>query len=91
MSEVTSSNSRDTARVHGSEAVEVFAGDLTAPVIGVIRDISETGAHIRIVGAQDLPDEIRLTSPSIGAHRKATIRWRDETNIGIHFNEPLLD
>ena len=88
MPQSTGSNSRDTARVHGSEAVEVFAGDLTTPVIGVIRDISETGAHIRIIAAQDLPDEIRLTSPSIGAHRRATIRWRDDTNIGIHFSEP---
>ena len=83
--------SRRFPRVHGSEAVEVFADEASKPVIGVIRDISETGARIRIATARELPDNILLSSPSAGTRRRATIRWREDTSIGIHFDEPASD
>lgn len=88
MAHRSSDNSRVAPRVHGSEVVEVYSKGLTTPVIGVIRDISETGAHIRIAAASELPEEIRLTSPTAGVLRPARICWRDETNIGIHFDKP---
>ena len=66
--------SRRSPRVHGSEAVEVFADGSSKPVIGVIRDISETGARIRIATAQELPEKILISSPSVGDRRRATIR-----------------
>lgn len=83
-------NARDASRVHGAEPVTVLGAD-NVSVIGVIKNISETGAHIRIVGAEGFSDRVQLSSPSIGDMRAATVRWRDETNIGVHFDEPLLD
>ena len=82
---------RQSPRVHGSEAVEVFTEDSPKPVIGVIRDISENGARIRIATAMELPDRILLSSPTAGERRRATIRWREGTSIGIHFDESVFD
>ncbi len=84
-------NERDASRVHGLEPVQVYAGKNSTPVTGVIKNISETGTHIRIVDAESFPERVYLSSSSIGEKRPALVRWRDETNIGVHFDEPLLD
>ncbi len=91
MARPAADNSRRSPRVHGSEAVEVFADETSKPVIGVIRDISESGARIRIATARELPERILLSSPTAGDRRRATIRWREDTSIGILFDEPVLD
>jgi hypothetical protein len=91
MTNADDSKTRDASRVHGLEPVTVFSGENGAQVIGVIKDISGTGAHIRLVDAEKLPERVFLSSPTIGEKRSVLIRWRDETNIGVHFDEALPD
>ncbi len=85
-----SDKERDGNRVYGSQAVEIETRGSSRKRIGVIKDISSSGARIRIHDAASLTPNIRLSSPSIGEGVKATIRWRRNTEIGVLFDSPLV-
>ena len=80
---------RDLDRVYGSEVVEIETRGHSRKRIGVIRDISPTGACIRIHDAESLARKIKLSSPAIGEDVAARIRWRRGTEIGVRFHKPL--
>jgi hypothetical protein len=80
---------RDLDRVYGSEVVEIETRGHSRKRIGVIRDISPTGACIRIHDAASLARTIKLSSPSIGEDVASRIRWRRGTEIGVRFYKPL--
>ncbi len=51
----------------------------------VIRNISETGALVRMESDQALPEIVVLRLIQTGRIKKARIIWRDENDIGLHF------
>ena len=50
-----------------------------------IRNMSSTGAKLTFVSTVGLPDVFVLEIPSQGRTIKAVVRWRSETNAGVHF------
>ena len=80
---------RDDNRVYGSEAVEIETRGDSRKRIGVIKDISYSGARIRIHDADSPARRIKLSSPSIGDRVGAKIRWRRGTEFGVRFDNPL--
>jgi hypothetical protein len=51
-----------------------------------IVDLSDTGVRISVTSAQTVPKTFALlTSRSIGAGRRAEVKWRRGTEIGAHF------
>lgn len=51
----------------------------------VIRNISETGAQVRMESDQQLPEIVVLRLVQSGITKKARVIWRDENDIGLHF------
>ncbi len=80
---------RDGNRSYGLQVVEITCKGQEDDRIGVIKDISSTGARIRVHGPSELTRKVRLTSPTIGDNVSAQIRWRNETEIGVRFDRPL--
>jgi hypothetical protein len=80
---------RDDNRVYGSEVVEIETRGHSRKRIGVTRDVSSSGARIRIHDAASLARKIKLSSPAIGEGVAARIRWRRGTEIGVRFDRPL--
>jgi hypothetical protein len=80
---------REANRVYGLEAVEIKCRARSQKIIGVIKDISSSGARIQVYDAAGLARKITLSSPSIGEGVPARIRWRRSTEIGVHFDTPL--
>ena len=80
---------RDGNRCYGLQVVEIACKGQADNRIGVIKDISSTGARIRLQTPSELTRKVRLTSPSIGDNVGALIRWRNDTEIGVRFDRPL--
>jgi hypothetical protein len=80
---------RDLGRVYGSEIVEIETRGSSRKRTGVTRDISSSGARIRIHDAASLARKIKLSSPAIGEGVAARILWRRGTEIGVRFDRPL--
>lgn len=80
---------RGDHRVYGSEVVEIENRGHSRKRIGVIKNVSASGARIRIHDAASLARRINLSSPSIGAGVGARIRWRRGSEVGVRFDNPL--
>ena len=80
---------RDADRIYGSEVVEIETRGHRRKRVGVIKDISASGARIRIHDAASLARRIKLSSPSIGDGVGARIRWRRGSEVGVRFDNPL--
>ncbi|MFC6792601.1 PilZ domain-containing protein [Methylobacterium komagatae] len=50
-----------------------------------IRNVSLTGARIRIAEGSILPERVILRVPIRGECREARIVWRDGDSVGLHF------
>ena len=56
---------------------------------GTSRDISKTGALIRLEKPQTLPDVVTLWFVSERFERTAKIRWRKDDSIGVEFDDEI--
>ena len=54
----------------------------------LVRDFSESGARIEVVGTATLPHSFELFFPLKQATFRAHIRWRGEKEIGLTFENP---
>jgi PilZ domain len=50
-----------------------------------VRNLSETGAALRVEGTLSLPDEFTLAFDDGSANRKCVVSWRRPTTIGVAF------
>jgi hypothetical protein len=51
-----------------------------------LRDVSETGARIKIEKLNDLPDEFVLVLANMGnPHRRCHVVWQTATEAGVQF------
>ncbi len=53
-----------------------------------IRNVSITGARIRIAEGSILPERVTLRVPIRGECREARIVWREGDAVGLHFESP---
>jgi hypothetical protein len=80
---------RQFNRVYGLETVEIKCRAHSGKICGVIKDISSSGARIRVYDPGGLARKITLSSVSIGEGVAARICWRRGTEIGVQFDTPL--
>ncbi len=66
--------------------VSFNGGNMTLPC--VVRDISETGAKLKVDTGRHPPDQFQLQIELDGLVASCTVVWRDEQHIGVEFTEP---
>lgn len=54
----------------------------------VIRNVSETGAYVRLEGAHPLPPVVVLRFDQTGVVKKAHLAWQNENEAGLEFIKP---
>jgi hypothetical protein len=54
----------------------------------IVKDLSGTGARISVSDGIALPETFRIHLPKPDRWVQATIRWRRNGYIGVHFDEP---
>ncbi len=54
-----------------------------------VRDLSDTGAHLRIADAIHVPDSFELIIEIDGLYAQSEIVWRKGHDIGVRFIEPM--
>ncbi|NJO34939.1 MAG: hypothetical protein HC869_19315 [Rhodospirillales bacterium] len=60
--------------------------DGAKPINCLILQISETGAHLKVIAPLDLPRAFIFSAVN-QSPRKASVVWWDVDAVGIHFNE----
>lgn len=50
-----------------------------------LRDLSATGARIKIVGQAQIPDRFRLIVPMEKVDKPCVVVWRRGTDCGVEF------
>ena len=63
----------------------VFAGG-SFTVDCTIRNLSETGARLRVPTTVTIPDRFALLDGQSGKRRDVTVAWRKGDEIGVHFD-----
>ena len=70
-------------------ACRIVYGDALIVVEGVIRDLSESGAKVRLGSLSPLPQRVKLLAVKEGRLYDAKIVWRRGEEIGLHFGDSL--
>lgn len=53
----------------------------------MIRDISSTGARLRVPLGFEAEDKVLITALAVGVDRAARVVWRNTSSIGVAFEE----
>ncbi|MDJ0921166.1 MAG: PilZ domain-containing protein [Henriciella sp.] len=53
--------------------------------IGILLDVSDSGARVRFRTRGNLPRGVRLVVPRLNLKRAATVVWQDTFTAGLHF------
>ncbi len=78
-------DSRASARVLSSFLGRIELFNKQASYNCAIKDISGTGARVSIDNALLIPNEFILEIPSKGFKKRATVKWREDAEIGVSF------
>lgn len=57
----------------------------TGSIDCVVRDISQTGARLRVPDAKAVPPQFELSLKQASVTRPAKVRWRRKTEVGVSF------
>jgi hypothetical protein len=69
---------------------QILIDSATAPIEALVRDISETGAALRIPDGQSLPRSFVLSIEGPGIERHARVVWQSGTRVGVALGEPFF-
>jgi len=78
------SQRRSTREPKNNQPVRLVFGDAFSPLVGMLRDLSATGARVSIAASKDMPERFTLHFPDNSA-RRCRIVWRSPKSIGIEF------
>ena len=53
----------------------------------IIRDLSIGGAMLRVPTEARIEGRVRISANILGRERTAWVKWRDETSIGVSFDD----
>lgn len=53
----------------------------------IIRDLSTGGAMLRVPADAEIEGRVKIFADILGCERTASVKWRDETSIGVEFEE----
>ncbi|MEM1198226.1 MAG: PilZ domain-containing protein [Pseudomonadota bacterium] len=68
--------------------VSLNNGNITLPC--VVRDISDTGAKLKVDTGRNPPDQFQLQIELDGLVANCTVVWRDGQQLGVEFMEPPM-
>ena len=57
----------------------------------LIRDFSETGAHLEFAAAATLPDVVELFIPTRDETLRSHVRWRRDNSVGVSFGDEVVN
>lgn len=55
----------------------------------IIRDLSPGGAMLRVPAGSEIRGRVLIDAEIVGHQVPALVKWRDDTSIGIAFDQPL--
>jgi len=67
-----------------NQPVRLVFGDAFSPLVGMLRDLSATGARVSIAVPKNIPERFTLHFPD-SSPRRCRIVWRSPKSIGIEF------
>jgi hypothetical protein len=83
------SKERQSERYPTFNGAEVYGTHTKFRCAAVVRDISETGARLRLTNNEKPPDHITIRVTGYDDTMSGTVCWRSDGEIGIKFDEPL--
>lgn len=54
----------------------------------IIRDLSQGGAMLRVPAGSEIHGRVLIDAEIIGRGVSASVKWRDDTSIGVEFDQP---
>ena len=86
---VPEANTRESLRHHRPrtlKAAQILLSK-TSSLDCVVKDLTETGARLRIPSALHVPDEFTLSITGDGTRRPAQVVWRKISEVGVRFTD----
>ncbi|HSM41682.1 MAG TPA: PilZ domain-containing protein [Afifellaceae bacterium] len=83
------SKERKAERYPTFNGAEVYGTHTKFRCAAVVRDISETGARLRLTTNDTPPDHITIRVTGYDDTMKGKICWRNDGEVGVMFDEPL--
>lgn len=80
---------RASERYPTFQGAEVYGSDSKFRCSAVVRDISETGARLRLSGGETPPDHITIRVHGYDDKMSGKVCWRKDGDIGIEFDKKL--
>jgi hypothetical protein len=81
---------RTHIRAEWVAAGTIYTGDGAGGRPCMVRNLSDGGAKITDIAADNMPDEFMLTlTPKRGPSRKCEVVWRRKHEMGVRFIEPF--
>ena len=80
---------RESERYPTFQGAEVYGTETKFRCSAVIRDISETGARLRISGGEIPPDHITIRVNGYDDTMRGRVCWRKNGDVGVEFDEKL--
>lgn len=74
---------RSSKRRRTNNAAILMIGERQVPVL--LRDVSGTGARIRLMAPRELPDRVHLVARMDKVDRECIVVWRRGKDCGLHF------
>lgn len=79
------SEKKRAPRVRAMMGAQLIYADGRMTALGIIRNLSNSGAKIAVDAAVPLPQEFELSIPQNGRRHRARLVWRNGTEIGVTF------
>lgn len=73
------------------KGTKIAYSDFVFVVDCAVRDLSQSGARISVSSAVQIPDEFMLVFVQDRAMRKARVRWRRASELGVEFEGGTID
>ena len=80
---------RESERYPTFQGAEVYGSHSNFRCSAVVRDISETGARLRLSGNEVPPEHVTIRVTGYDDKMTGKVCWRNNGEIGIQFDEKL--
>jgi hypothetical protein len=82
---------RQETRKRTLRSAKIVYGDYRYVIDCLIREHSESGVRVKLLGEGEIPTECHLFDSNDRSIRRVSIAWRKEQELGLHFEgEPVL-
>ncbi|WP_158817303.1 hypothetical protein [Methylocapsa sp. S129] len=81
---------RASARRRVCYGAQIAIDPAIEPIEILVRNISDEGAAVRVLGGRLLPNPFQLTIDRAGIARSAHIVWKKDDDIGVSFDKVFV-